>query len=481
MTGNWIIGKTKKITKDYTLGKQMLGDKGAFGYAVKAIRKSDKKEFAVKVISKTNIMPTEIENFRAEIEVMQRLDHPNIIAGEAAYEDKRKLYLVMELMTGGELFDRICELTQQHEGQYGYSEQHAASILKQLLLGLKHMHDNEIAHCDLKPDNFLFDSKDSDVVKIIDFGMAKYTTMRSELHDLRGTVFFMAPEVLAKNYTYHCDMWSMGVVMFTMLFGFYPFEWKDNSMEPDELDIKTSELICRGFVPEVKSGHGNWFPANIPISTDAKDLIQHLLELDVMLRLTVDEALAHPWFNGGASSEPLVASMAHNLANISQNYQLKNLLLSTLTQGFSDLELAQLRTAFEELDVDGDGKVTLAEMKQVLEQKSSSTAFEEMKKLMTLGDMDGDGYLSYEELVMAARHRKLIAKEERLMHIFSMLDANGDGHLTLDEIQQALGDHEGLIDMIEEVDRDGDGTLDYEEFVEVFMARERATMTGSTN
>ena len=210
-------GPTEDIRTHYTLGEQ-LGQPGQFGYALRATKKTTKELRAVKVISKCKFSRAadkkiHFEELRTEIEILRGMDHPNIIKLYDVFETDTEIYLVTELCSGGELFDRI-----KARGQY--NERDASATLRQILSGIAYLHRKKIAHCDLKPDNFLFLSGGEDsVAKIIDFGMSKYVRRRQYFHSLRGTPYYIAPEVIQGRYSFHCDMWSLGVVMFVMLFG----------------------------------------------------------------------------------------------------------------------------------------------------------------------------------------------------------------------------------------------------------------------
>ena len=201
-----------------------MGQPGGFGYARQATRKSDERQVAVKVIEKKSLKDNEF--FIHEQKILHELDHPGVVGILDCFEDAHHYYLVMELCLGKELFDRIIDNFEANDHKSAYNEQDAAIILRQIFETLTYIHSKGIAHCDLKPDNFMFlNPAPDETIKIIDFGLAKHSSGRSAeaLSEAVGTSIFMAPEVYQENYTFHCDLWSMGVVMFTMLFGYYPF------------------------------------------------------------------------------------------------------------------------------------------------------------------------------------------------------------------------------------------------------------------
>eukprot|EP00808_Paulinella_micropora_P003703 g36754.t1 len=277
---------TGNIEDDYTLGEN-LGQPGQYGRAQKCLDKKTGKEYAVKVMNLSRFRSnkrakTVFDNFRNEFMLMQQLDHPNIIKAQKAYETKTELYFVMELCTGGELFDRI-------SSRKSYSEKDAQVVLRQIMEGLDYMHSKKIAHCDLKPDNFLFlDAREDAPVKIIDFGFAKFTDADHYLSNIAGTCFYMAPEVLEGSYSFHADVWSMGVVMYIMLFGYPPFNSRQQGAAMHQ-DIKRK--IRQGFEPVEKEGFGPWFPSSKPVSAAAKDLMSKMMVLDSAARLSAREVL----------------------------------------------------------------------------------------------------------------------------------------------------------------------------------------------
>ena len=154
-----------------------------------------------------------------ELEILKEVDHPNIIKLYEIYEDQEYLHMVMEYCSGGELFDKVIQ-------KVHFSEKEAASIMYKLFNAINHLHSVHISHRDLKPENCLFDSHSEDAeIKIIDFGLStKFgEDEESSMHTLVGTPYFVAPEVLLKNYGPQCDIWSLGVIMFTLLVGHPPF------------------------------------------------------------------------------------------------------------------------------------------------------------------------------------------------------------------------------------------------------------------
>jgi len=467
---------TSSISEKYELGEQ-IGQAGQFGYALVAKDLVTNEKRAVKVVSKCRFKRTadrraHFESLRAEIAVLQGMHHHNIIKFYEVFEDRQNIKIVMELAAGGELFDRI-----QEKGNY--SEKEASDILRQMFKGVKYLHEHKVAHCDLKPDNFVFKEKDSDVIKIIDFGMAKFVKKRHHFHTLCGTPYYVAPEVINEEYAESCDIWSMGVVMFVMLFGYPPF-YADQEEFGRGTDLEIFRQIQKGFNNVTKPGYGAHFPADSPCSDSVKDLIHKCLNLDPVARITAAEALKHPWLTGEkASSHPIAENVLANMCKFNGTCKFKDAVLDLMVNTLEQCEIKALRETFEEVDSNGDGEITAAELKEALATEHLSVDTKSLESLLAMADVDGDGVLSWEELLHVAVQKRLVAKEERLFQLFTRLDLNHDGVIDASELKVVLGDHsdEHARELIEEVDTNGDGTIDYREFLHLWYDKKFVPMT----
>ncbi|XP_016094402.1 calcium/calmodulin-dependent protein kinase type 1-like [Sinocyclocheilus grahami] len=207
-----------------------------------------------------------------------RIKHENIVSLEDIFESQSHLYLVMQLVSGGELFDRIVE-------KGFYTERDASKLIRQILDAVKYLHDMGIVHRDLKPENLLYYSMEEDSnIMISDFGLSKIEDSGSVMSTACGTPGYVAPEVLAqKPYSKAVDCWSIGVISYILLCGYPPFY--------DENDTKLFEQILRA---EYEFDSPYWDD----ISDSAKDFISHLMEKEPTLRYTCEQALQHPWISG---------------------------------------------------------------------------------------------------------------------------------------------------------------------------------------
>ncbi|KAM8740712.1 calcium/calmodulin-dependent protein kinase type 1D isoform 2-T2 [Acanthopagrus schlegelii] len=256
--------------------KEVLGT-GAFSEVVLAQEKLTGRMFAVKCIPKKALKGKEssIEN---EIAVLRKIKHENIVALEDIYESPDHLYLIMQLVSGGELFDRIVE-------KGFYTEKDASTLIRQVLDAVNYLHKMGIVHRDLKPENLLyFNPQDESKIMISDFGLSKMESSGDVMSTACGTPGYVAPEVLAqKPYSKAVDCWSIGVIAYILLCGYPPFY--------DENDSKLFEQI-------LKADYEFDAPYWDDISDSAKDFIGSLMEKDPAKRFTCDQALRHPWIAG---------------------------------------------------------------------------------------------------------------------------------------------------------------------------------------
>ncbi|XP_067139107.1 calcium/calmodulin-dependent protein kinase type 1 [Centruroides vittatus] len=261
--------------------KDLLGT-GAFSQVVLAESRDEPGRMcAIKCIDKKALKGKE-DSLENEIKVLRRLKHPNIVQLMETYEDKNKVYLVMELVTGGELFDRIVE-------KGSYTEKDASNLIRQILEAVDFMHSQGVVHRDLKPENLLyFNPEEDSKIMISDFGLSKMEDS-GIMATACGTPGYVAPEVLAqKPYGKAVDVWSIGVIAYILLCGYPPFY--------DENDANLFAQILKG---EFEFDSPYWDD----ISESAKDFIRHLICVDMEKRYTCKQALAHPWISGNTASD----------------------------------------------------------------------------------------------------------------------------------------------------------------------------------
>eukprot|EP00397_Hematodinium_sp_SG-2012_P008862 GEMP01008931.1.p1 GENE.GEMP01008931.1~~GEMP01008931.1.p1 ORF type:complete len:468 (+),score=108.98 GEMP01008931.1:96-1499(+) len=427
---------------------------GTYGSVSKATNKSTGAVRAVKTMAKKDIK-NEVR-YKAEIAIMKKLDHPNIIKLFETFEDLKNTYLVLELCTGGELFDRIID-------QGFFSEKGASVLMKQILQALYYCHSNKIIHRDLKPENFLFANKSPDSpLKVIDFGLAALFDKNEVMKTKAGTPYYVAPQVLKGAYTYKCDMWSCGVLMYIILCGYPPFY--------GDTDGEILSLVKLGTYDFPQEDWGN-------ISSSAKELIQMLLAMDEVKRISAEDALKHIWIGNAPSSDaPLSIKVMSNFKSFRNQNRLKKIALTAIAQQLPEAEIKQLKETFLAIDKNGDGTLTLQEIKDGA-AKHNVNLPEDFASIFTSMDSDGSGCIDYTEFIAATMEKRVYMQEDLCWSAFRVFDLDGDGKITTAELTKVLGDMDGTggqatlpgmrnaEKLIAEADTDGDGTIDFDEFM----------------
>lgn len=455
---NFILTNTGSLTQFYTVETSKIGQ-GSYGSVTRGTNKSTGAVRAIKTISKSQVK--NIERFRQEISIMKQLDHPNIIRLFETFEDHRNIYLVMELASGGELFDRIIELGHLTEHQ-------AAIIMQQILRAIHYMHQSKVMHRDLKPENFLFGTKESiekSPLKIIDFGLSCRFEPGQLMSTKAGTPYYVAPQVLAGKYDESCDVWSCGVIMFILLCGYPPF-YGDTDAE---------------VLRKVREGVFTFNPADWRnVSEDAKDLIRKMLQFNPKDRYTAEQAMNHVWVKKTApkaTDAPLEQAQVDNLKNFRAQNKLKKAALHIIAQQMPDSEVANLKNMFMSIDKNGDGSLTIAEMIEGI-QKSGidvhSLGFD-LKEVLSNIDSNKSGVIDYTEFIAATLEKKKYMREDRLWSAFRVFDVDGNGSISKAELHKilnggGLGDMDvgkNIDDLIKECDLDGDGEISFDEFVKM--------------
>lgn len=296
------------IENSYEVNPNAVLGRGHYAVVNLGICRQTGKHVAVKRIQ---ISKSRIEALQREVQVLKKVGHhPNIVTLYDIFVTNTELQLVMELLRGGELFDRMVE-------KGPYSEREASHHIRKIGMALQFLHQNGIVHRDLKPENLILtDKTDNAELKIADFGLSRIVDniASATMQTVCGTWAYCAPEVKTTvtynannqsvaNYTAAVDCWSLGVILFVILGAYHPFD-----PDGDASDTLLWERICSGV-----------FNFNDPawdnISGLAKDLIKRLIVLDPNLRYTTEQLLNHPWVNLTANvpATPITPSIDKSL------------------------------------------------------------------------------------------------------------------------------------------------------------------------
>lgn len=420
-----VSGIIKHSSKGYLDIQEFYNIKGVMGRGhFGAVKQADSRDphdtngYAIKSILKSKI-ECRIDLLERELELLMTVDHPNIIKFYEVFEDPQYIHLVMELCTGGELFDQLLS-----KGRY--TEAEAAKIMHSLLHAVAHLHSLDIAHRDLKPENIMLSTRDENSdIKIIDFGLAKkFLETGDPKHTIIGSSYYVAPEVLQHSYGLSCDIWSCGVILYMLLSGKPPFD--GNS----ETDVFKSILNTKYSVEG---------PEWVRISDEGKEFVSLLLNPDSKVRISAQDALEHVWLSKRSEKEtPKIERkvMKRLKQHIHSNKIVKetmNVLIRTLKQD----EIRELNLVFRQLDKDHTGFISIAELQQGLIEAGINLEGEELQELINSADQS-TGKLNYSEFLAMTIDRKHLENTDGLWLAFKYFDIENHGYITKDNFNNAL-------------------------------------------
>ena len=344
--------------------------------------------------------------------------------------------------------------------------------MKQVLSCINYCHQANIVHRDLKPENILLEqNKEYDQIKIIDFGTSLVYDPNRNLDEKLGTPYYIAPEVLNKNYNEKCDVWSCGVITYILLSGMPPF----NGQSDQDIMKKVREGVF-SFEDRIWS----------TISDNAKSFIKSLLIYDPKERPSASDALQHPWLAALATlqvDETVAMNALDNLQKFNSDVTLKMATYSFIaSQLMSKQERDNLSKVFKAFDKNGDGKLSMEEVKSgYLDHYGRIMTDDEVEQMFRAVDTDNSGFIDYSEFVVAATSQNTLTSQEKLRAAFKMFDKDGSGIISADEIREVLcfGGTNSLSEeqvdaIIKQVDENGDGEIQFEEFVAMMTGLDSA-------
>jgi calcium-dependent protein kinase len=448
----YISENSKSISEFYEVTDQIIG-RGGFGEVRLAIHLVTKEKRAVKIISVKKCPIKSQHKILKEVNILKKLDHPNIVKLYEYFIEENFILIVMEYVQGGELFDR---LAQEHK----LSEYTAAGIFKQILSAVNYLHMNNLVHRDLKPENIVLSG---DRVKLIDFGTTTQLSASKHLKSRLGTIYYIAPEVLNQDYNEKCDVWSCGVILYILLIGFPPFNGEnDQEIYKEVLKAKVDFRIH-----EFRN-----------ISVYAKNLIKSMLNIDPKMRISTSAALKSEWLLYTNSTDPSDELPYNNAAleNI-KTFSLKTkmqraiyyFIINHLT---CQADRNDLDKAFKALDLNQDGVISKHEIIIGLKKANLYLSAKEVNALMSRIDQNNDNTINYTEFIGAAIDRQKVLSEEMIVKCFKMFDKDKSGKISISEFKAILHEKNAGADnawenMIQEIDKNGDGEIEFNEFRDI--------------
>jgi len=444
------VGKVEgKLEDKYEIIKEI--GSGGFSRCLQVKNKNTGLLFACKELPKKNL--SDYEGLMREVNLMIKLDHPNIIKLYEVYENEKNIYLIMELCTGGELFDRIVENT---ENGVQFTEKQAADLFKQMMSAINYCHKNGIVHRDLKPENLLYLNKDDNSpIKVIDFGMSKRFDSKNFMSEKVGTAYYISPEVLQGKYDEKCDIWSAGVILYIIICGYPCFNGED--------DDEIFAAIQKGKIA---------FPSPEwdDISNDAKELIKKMC-CSPSKRLTAEQVLKETWVKDNApnSGKALLPMKVDPFKNYSNSNKLRKAVLTYIASRLSEEEIKKIKAIFQSIDVDNDGKLSLEEMKKAV-SLSDGMKLEFIDQIFKSIDTDNSGNIEYTEFISASIEKNIYLNEEKLKDAFKLFDADNSGKISRLEIEKVLHvdkNSKEIDNIMNKHDKNKDGEIDFEEFLDM--------------
>ena len=427
---NFIKGPKKKLEDNYKLLSKI--GKGAFGKVFKVQNKKTNKILALKIIKKSE-REEENEELLNEIEIMIKLEHPNIIKIYDYYLNKNNYYIIMEYVSGGELYDYINK-------EKKFSERKTKIIMSQLLHALNYLHSNNIVHRDIKPENILieksklncpFENELGINLKLIDFGTCHFLHKNDYLTLKVGSPYYIAPEVLKKKYNNKCDIWSAGIIMHILLLGYPPF----NGTSQQEL----LKIIKKGKIDKDT-------PEWRKISHNAQELLSNMLEKKYEKRYSASQCLNHPFITEVENyprrriGNLMMSNVLKRIYNFNVKEKFQQAVIAYIVHYLlNNDDIRELENAFMKLDYNRDGKLTYEEIKNGYLKYFGDVNDEKLKEIINQIDNNYDGFISYEEFIRCSIEYKTLINDNNLKLAFEQFDNDNDGKLSKEEIKNIMG------------------------------------------
>ena len=446
-----------------------LGE-GAYGSVIKVCLKDNPDTIrAMKIISKDNIVEGQSERLVDEIQILKKLEHPNIMKIFEYFNDSNNIYIVSELCDQGDLLGKMRKLGSMSEVVVKF-------LMDQILNAISYLHDNRVFHGDIKLENVMlyktgrkngrrFTRLNSELnssaklqydieniykdknhnlrssvrfvedmanyeIKLIDFGCSKFLQRKknNKLSGIVGTSIYCSPEVIDDLYDERSDEWACGVLMYILLFGEAPFP--GDTEEEIFVKVKTYDI-------DYSSRKFN------KVSENCKDLMKKLLKKNKKYRITAKEALKHPFFT--ENFNPMTALTQNKDLNILKRFISLKKLPSKLHEVvnayccfnfISKEEEKQLRELFRFMDHENKNKLTIQDFKKGFKEANIMVSSFELKNIMNILDSDGSNFIEYQEFLRATCDKKLLYRDENLRAVFSVIDNTKKGYATPKDIQR---------------------------------------------
>ena len=456
-----LIGKGSGNPVDKYKIEELIG-KGEFSLVYRATLKSNGESRAFKVIKKDEKNFKQSQELIQEIKLLEETDNPYIVKMYEFYDCPRAICLINEYLKGGSIYDKL-------KKEKKFSEFNTAIIIFQVLSALSFCHSHKIIHRNLNLTNILIDIKDPHFthIKIIDFSTSAKMVKGSEMEESKSNIKFTAPEVLKGKYNETRDIWSVGVIMYILLTGIYPFDGKDI------LKIKAEIELC----------NVNYNNENLKkCSNECIDLLKELLNKDKN-RISAQNAIKHIWFKNLNIKERLtflpfekIKKVLEQIMKFKPKKTLQKLCLAYLVRNFNDESVNDASNLYLQIDYNNDGSIDENEfvmhLKEIIEKTGEKIDESYLKKVFENIDIDKSGTVEYSEFVAAGVKKELILKEQNLRESFDFFDKNKNGLINLEDLRVVFMKFKGFSQdefnsIVSDVDADENNEIDFEEYKNV--------------
>jgi len=441
-----------KLDRDYVMSNKVLGV-GCSGKVHMARSRTNSQQIvAVKTFKLKSLTAGKRERLMSEASIFLCMDHPHVARLLDVYESESQMHIVMECMEGGELFDRA-------SNEKRFTEAATADAAKQMLLAVNYLHGQGVVHRDIKMENFLYDSPSSNHLKMIDFGFSKFCDSRGKMKTQCGTLSYIAPEVLSRNYTPQCDIWSIGVIVYVLLSGRFPFHGTSNDK-----------------MTHIKKGKYKFEPEKwARLSKRSQDFTKALLEMNPSKRLTAKGALEHAWIKQNCrEAGKCDTSILSSLSSFALAPKMYRACMAIMAWSLTNKQHAKVRDHFLALDKSGNGVISLSEFQDALGKDGE--AFDEESCRVFAAVTQGRSKMYYSDFLAAMLSSQLNLEEDMIQATFKRFESQGTsgstqllsaqaiGHCDFKRILGSSVEGEEIDAFIHDASLSGDAKLDYKEF-----------------
>lgn len=416
-SGDFIKATSNKLQSKYQILK-FLGQ-GSFAKVYLCLNLLSGQGVALKVAKKSKLsaeMCDETLKLK-EAEILSALDHPNIIKCLEVVEEATQIILVEEFARCGSLAGYFRSVNMNLD------EKSIILIMKQILSALVYMHNRGVVHRDIKLENIFLSSVPNLEVKIGDFGNAVFKDSQEHISGLRGTLLYLAPEILTNRYTEKVDIWSCGILLFILLKKKLPYSFKNKE---NLMEILKKNPISH-ILPELKS-----------LPPDCSAFIKCLLNPDPQLRSSAKQALKHPWLQKySEETQEISQKISKKIVNPQTKSQLKKLfslyICSFLLNSDQTREYLKI---FQKIDVDKNGTIEKTELKNLLKTQFSEIKAEQIaENFFCQYDLNSNGVIDYSEFLLATCSEKIVLDEKNIEKVFMEVDKAKTGFVTISDIE----------------------------------------------